>query len=208
MRSLATLIFIASLVLVACSDASKSQTKDMDKTISKTLDEFTNRTRYQNLDVSTLESIADEKVEQAIIDFVGSKIDDNYAREKEIVEQLSPGVRALYVSWWAEAEINNGGFNQYFWNSAGQFANLAPASFEFFDARAHAALMYEALLIRQAEAETMKTFKSKDSLEAFSESYKHTKLNPLDQRYYKLSENISALRVAKIRQHPELFVEK
>ena len=48
-------------------------------------------------------------MEQAIIDYVESKLDGHYDQEVEIVRGLSPGVRATYLTWVVEAEVNNGG---------------------------------------------------------------------------------------------------
>jgi len=65
--------------------------------------------------------------------------------------------------------------------------------------------MLEANRIRTIEAAEIERFKDKGTLEAFSDSYKVSKLGPLDDRFYNLDENLSALRIAKIRAEPELF---
>jgi hypothetical protein len=104
-----------------------------------------------------------------------------------------------------EAEVNNGGFNQYYFNTDGKFATEAVRAFEYFGASEHAALLREANLARAAEADELAKFKDKGTLEAFSESYEHSQLGPLDDRFYKLSENLSRLRIARIRQMPEHF---
>ena len=39
----------------------------------------------------------------------------------------------------------------------------------------------------------------------YEASYDVSKLGPLDERFYGLDENLSALRIAKIRASPELF---
>ena len=54
----------------------------------------------------------------------------------------------------------------------------------------------------------MKKYKDKGTIEAFSDSYEHSKLGPLDGRFYKLSENLSQLRIARIRATPEHFTGK
>jgi hypothetical protein len=40
-------------------------------------------------------------------------------------EALSEKEQAIYTMWWLEAEVNNGGFHQYFWNSAGDHTKVA-----------------------------------------------------------------------------------
>lgn len=200
--------FVLVTTIAACADRSNPIQTSMDAELSKSMQDFNNRTRYRVLDIPTIKAIPDEKVEQAVMDYVDYKIGGNYSQEQTIVDALSPGVRALYITWWLEAEVNNGGFNQYFWNSAGQFAGSAVKSLEFFGASEHAALMSEALLIRQAEAQTIARFKSAGTLEAFSDSYKHSKLRVVDDKFFKTNEKLSALRIAKIRAHPELFIGK
>jgi hypothetical protein len=147
--------------------------------------------------------MSDAEVEQAIIDYVIGKLDGHYDEEAEIVGDLPPGIRATYLTWIVEAEVNNGGFNQYYFNTDGRFASEAVDAFEYFGATQHASLMKEANAVRASEAEEMAQFKG--SLEAFSESYEHTKLGPLDDRFYGLTENLSQLRIARIRQMPEQF---
>lgn len=135
------------------------------------------------LDPTTLRSIPDAGVEQAIIDHVIAKLDGHEDREAQIVKSLPAGVRATWLTWIVEAEVNNGGFNQYYYNTDGRFASEAVAAFEYFGAKEHAALMREANAVRAAEA----------------------KLGPLDDKFYGLAEDLSQLRIARIRQAPEEF---
>jgi hypothetical protein len=157
------------------------------------------------LSPDTLRAISDADVEQAIVDYVIAKIDGHEEREAQIVRSLAPGVRAIWLTWIVEAEVNNGGFNQYYYNTDGEFASEAVAAFEYFGAKQHAALMREANSVRAAEAARMAKFKQQGTLQAFSESYEHSKLGPLDDRFYKLTENLSQLRIARIRSKPEEF---
>ena len=112
----------------------------------------------------------------------------------------------MYLTWVVEGEVNNGGFNQYYYNTDGQFASEAVEAFEYFGATQHAALMREANATRVAEAELMQKFKDEGTLQAFSESYKYSKLRPLDERFMKLTEDLSQLRIARVRQAPEQFI--
>lgn len=203
-RLFAALAVVA--VIAACADRSTSTQTTMDASLSKSLQDFNERVRYRVLDMPTLKSIPDDKLEQAVMDYVDSKIGGEYSRERDVVDALSPGVRALYITWWLEAEVNNGGFNPYFWNAAGQFSNLAPESFDFFGVSQHATLLREAIAVRAAEAQSISELKRQGTLEAFSASYKHTKLSALDEKFYRMKESMTLLRIAKICNHPELFL--
>lgn len=177
----------------------------MDENIAASLDAFANRRIYAQLDPPTLRSISDADVEQAIIDYVIAKLDGHYDQKAEIVAALSPGIRATYLTWIVEAEVNNGGFNQYYFNTDGQFASETVDAFQYFGATQHASLMEQANVVRASEAAEMAKFTEVGSLDAFSESYEHTKLGPLDDQFYGLTENLSELRIARIRQMPEQF---
>ena len=122
----------------------------------------------------------------------------------------SRGLRMVYSTALVEDEVNNGGFNQYFWNTDGESAQDALSGFGLIGASKHAAIMKEAIDIWRTEKTQMERFKSSNSLQDFSDSYKHTKLNPLDDRFYKLEseENLTALRAKYVRSRPQEFVGK
>jgi len=200
----APLILAIGLGLCACERSPQAQTA-MDPKIAKSLEDFRNRRIYRELSPSVLSGIADDNVEQAIADYAFQKLEGQSEREREVVAGFSPGVRALYVTWLVEAEVSNGGFNQYYWNSSGSYAGEAVEDFEFFGAKKHAELMRDANRIRSEEAATMKEYRRRGTLQDFSDTYTVTKLGPLDKRFYKIDENLSALRIAKIRSSPALF---
>jgi hypothetical protein len=159
----------------------------------------------RNVNPPNLAAIADDEVQFAILDYVHATMDGHYDQEAEFIATMPSGVRALYVISGVEDEVNNGGFNQYYWNSTGKFADQAVAAFEYFSAHQHAQLMQEANRIHAAEQAEIEKFKEQGTLQAFSDSYKVSKLGPLDERFYKLDENLSALVVAKIRADPASF---
>ena len=196
------------LLLVAAFALGCSQSSDpeytMDDSIRKSLDDFKNRTIYTTLDVDTLRNVPDEDLEQVIVDYVVQKLESGFD-EDTVLRSLSDGNRALWLTWIVEGEVNNGGFNQYYWNTDGKHSVEAVTSFEFFSASKHASLMREANATRKEEAATIREFEDKNTLEAFSDSYQASKLGPLDDKFYGLSEDLSALRIAKIRTDPELF---
>jgi Domain of unknown function (DUF4375) len=181
-------------------------TADDKADIQKSIEEFRNRTIYRQLNAEILAGIPDDKVEQAILDYVYLKIGHRYDNEKTIVAGLAPGFMIIYATWGVEAEVNNGGFNQYFWNPTGQFAAEAVEGFRAIGAPAHAALVSRAIEVERKEHDRLEALKARGTLQAFSESYEANPLNELDDEFYRLAEDISALRIAFIRAHPSLFV--
>lgn len=194
---------LIAVLAVGCSNTADPEDA-MDDSIQKALDDFKNREIYTTLDVNTLRTIPDDNLEQAIVDYVIHKLELG-SDEDVVLGSLSDGNRALWLTWIVEGEVNNGGFNQYYWNTDGKHSVEAVTSFEFFSASQHAALMREANAVRKEEAATIKEFEEENTLEAFSDSYSESKLGPLDDKFYALSEDLSALRISKIRAAPELF---
>jgi hypothetical protein len=158
------------------------------------------------LTLAQLESMPDEEIEYAVFDTLLAAIGDDYERETEIVSAWSPGQQMLYTTIILEGEVNNGGFNQYFWNTEGKFADQALAGFRLVEAEQYAGILQRAIAVQKQEAPEMQKYKDRDTLEAFSESYEHTKLNKLDDEFYDSTEDLSALRTKYIRAHLREFV--
>jgi hypothetical protein len=200
----AAVIAVTFLAIVAC-DRARPEDPPMDDRIKKSLDDFANRAIYRTLSPQILASIPDDKLEQAVFDYAVSKLEGHDEDEANIVNKFPPGVRALYVTWEVEAEVNNGGFHQYYWNAAGRYSKQAVEGFEFFGAVKHAALMREANTIRAKEIDALSKFRKEDTSEAFAKSSEASHLGPLDERFFTLDEKLSLLRVAKIRSMPAAF---
>jgi len=183
----------------------------MDEEIQRSIDEFENRKIYESLDPETLRSIPDDELEQAIVDYIWLKRRDLYVEDRDGYDEhaafatLAPGLPAFWHTWVVYNEVYNGGFNQYYWNSRDRYNADAVEAFEFFGAIQHADLMRRANAARAQEAEIIGKYQDKNTLEAFSESYEVSQLDELDREFYDLKEDLSALRIAKIREKPEWF---
>jgi hypothetical protein len=180
--------------------------EDWRRRLDEAMKRFQTRRIYTSFDIVALRAIPDDEIEQALFDYASRIVWDTKERRLENFHSMPIGIQALCSTWMVDAEVNNGGFNQYFWNSSGAFAEEAVDGFVFFGATELAALMREAIALAHSEANQRGRFKRENTLEAFSESYKHTKLGELDQRYYKLAENFGKLRINVIRERPEQFV--
>jgi len=180
--------------------------RKLDPEIEASMKAFDNRKRYPALTPEILKGIPDDDLEQALIDFVDCKIEANSEREREVFAALSPGFRAVYATWILESEVNNGGFNQFFWNSSGEYAGAAAAGFDLLGTKDYARLMRRAIAIRDRERARMRRFEARNTIDAFSESYKGNPLNALDEQFYKLGTDLSAARIKFVRAKPQMFV--
>ena len=186
----------AATLLCACHDSREPPV--VDKELAAQMEAFENRKRYAELTPAVLASIPDHEVERAVFDYVLEKIGKEHAHERELVAKLPIGAQALYITWMVDAEVRSGGFEQYYSNRSGEFADQAAEAFEFFSAHDHAALMREANSVRAMDAEKRRLDKNPDG-------HAESQLDPLDDRFHAMKEDLSALRIARIRAMPQFF---
>jgi hypothetical protein len=170
----------------------------------RSIEEFDRRTTYTSLDPDVIRSIDDSKLEQAIADFVIHKIGDRFGRYYEIVTSMPPSIQAIFATWILEAEVDNGGFNQYFWNISGELADEALAGLLSIGAPRHATALSGAMERVLAEGETWAIFRRRGTLEALADSYTHVKLKEFDQAFFAAGP-LSPARIRYIREHVDEF---
>ena len=179
----------------------------MDDDMDKFWEEFNNRQIYTELSVEILETIQDDKLEQAIVDYIFTKVTDEQTKFLDI-SNLSAGFQMLYSTWVLETQVNNGGFNQFFFNPSGQFAKMALQSLEYLGASDYYKVMRSAMDMQEREKEIpeLQVLYQKGTLQAFSETYKLSHLDECDEAFYKLGDRLGELRINYVRSHPEEFV--
>lgn len=111
----------------------------------------------------------------------------------------------VYSTWILEAEVNNGGFNQFFWNNSKQYAEDAKSGFKKIGDSAISKIVEEAIVVSKRDEEKVDALKKKGTWEAFSDSYEITGFDKLDSQFIENSERVSSLRIKFIRSHPEMF---
>lgn len=176
--------------------------------IEENIKEFNNFEKIDNLTEASMRAIPDEKIEYALINYILEQKLTDYEKEKEIISSLPDGLIMLYSTWIFEAEVNNGGFNQYFYNSSNQFVEEAYQGLLEVGAVKHAELIKRAVDIFNDELDMQLKMREIGTIEAFSESYELTKLNEIDSLFYSIDENLSELRVRYIRENTKKFIVK
>lgn len=174
--------------------------------VSSSVDNFNNRTIYNKLTAEILEKISDDELLQTVFDTI-SREDINSKNEFEYVLNLPKSKQAVYVIWCLESEVNNGGFNQYYSNSSGQFSKLTPEALRLIGATKFANLIEKANKVYESENEIINKHKD-GTLEGFSKSYENNPLNDFDSEFYNLyeQENLNDLQIKFIRDHKEDFL--
>lgn len=168
-----------------------------------------NREKFSSFDKEAFIQIPDEKIEQAIIDYIlDIVIKDDWKNEYLLIKSLSPGFQYVYSTWILENEVNNGGFNQYFYNSSGQFAEEAISGFQAFGADGMANILQGAIDTLFDEIDLYRKTKAAGSLEAFMDSYEESSLDIWDDKFYEYPNDLSKLRIEYIRNNMNEFIKK
>lgn len=190
-------IFVGVLAALACQSAGDKQA---------TPEQAGYDPKYRTLTPDLLAQEPDSSLEWAVMQHIAWRINGDYDHERDTVLALTPGLRMVYATWWVEAEVNNGGYNQYFFNSTGQFADEALAGFRLLGLAEYAALMERAIRAYNAVRPRLEEARRQGTADAFSSTYADNPLPPLDDEFYRL-EGLTAARVRYIRQHAAEFVQ-
>jgi hypothetical protein len=196
------------------STKTKITTTNIDhKQLENSIEAFKNKPIFTELTLQILDSVHDDNLEQTIIDNIFSKQDSIGSNDKNysIIKSLSKGRQAVFANWGLEAEVNNGGFNQYFYNfsTSGQYTEEATDGFVLIGANKHANLTQRALDLYMKNIKYFEKYKD-GTLKSFSKSYDNNPLDKLDKEFYALDsvEHISKLRIDYIRKHKNEFIDK
>src|SRR5687768_17181408 len=100
---------------------------EVQEQLDRMLEAHANRQRYDRFDQDVLASIPDHELEQALLDYLFDRLATFEQHQDRAFEGLSHQFRVFFCTWEVEAEVMNGGFNQYFWNSSSQNAERTPA---------------------------------------------------------------------------------
>jgi len=117
---------------------------------------------------------------------------------------LSRPERAFRSVWELEAEVNNGGFHQYFSNSSGRRAAEAPAALRAVGALHTAAIVEAALGAVGKGVAWGDDTRRQAAVEALSEAA-DASLDALDARFYAYPDDLTARLYSFVAEHRAEF---
>ncbi|WP_026308565.1 DMP19 family protein [Spirosoma spitsbergense] len=211
---IAGILFVLSLTLLSCSEQRKKRattttTDTMNAQMIESIENFKKRQIHSNLTAEIIDTTPDSMLLQTVFDQLSTKLPEDYQKEYQTVTNWTKPQQAIYIIWVLEAEVNNGGFNQFYFNSSGQFADLTVDALTRVGAKKFADLAASANEIYKANKEEIARHQD-GTMEGFSESYEDNPLNKLDDEFYDLSskENLQKRQIAYVRSHKEYFIDK
>lgn len=206
-------IIATILNLFGCSGQTKKKesglSKEMKEQLANSVEAFKNRPIYKELTELIIDTTADDNLLQVVFDNLSEKQPADYEKEFETVMSWNKSRQAIYMIWALEAEVNNGGYNQFYFNSSGQFYKHLPDALKLVGATKFADLTKRAN--ETFEKENPKITQHQDgTIEGFSKSYDNNPLNKFDDEFYELykMENLQQIQVNFIRNNKKEFIDK
>ncbi len=186
-----------------------SEVDTISKNIINSIEAFENRRIYKVLNTEIIDTTIDQNLIQTVFDNLVEKLPPDYEQEKQAVLKWTKPQQAIFIIWQLEAEVNNGGFNQFYYNSTGQYADLVPDALKLVGANKFAFLATEANKIYHENY--AKITKHQDgSAKGFSKSYEDNPLDKFDDKFYALykEEDLQQLQVDFIRKNKQYFIDR
>lgn len=120
------------------------------------------------------------------------------------IDRLTAPQRAYYVAWACNAEVENGGFAQYFVNTAGGSAWEAAAAFEAIGATAHAPIVRRAVALFGPAGPAADRDARHEQLAALTPA-QDAELVQLDAEYYGAADDVPTRLLLFAGRHPGDF---
>lgn len=203
--------FISAIVnFFGCSgqkdEGRSALSKEIQAQIASSIESFKNRPILEHLTEQIIDTTSDENLLHVVFDNLSLKQPKDYTKVYDTVLSWNKSRQAIYMIWLLEAEVNNGGYNQFYANSSGQFYKEMPGALTLVGAMKFADLTRRVNNIYESEND--KITKHQDgTLEGFSKSYEDNPLNKFDDEFYDLykSENLHQLQIDFIRKNKRDF---
>lgn len=117
-------------------------------------------------------------------------------------KNLTETEKIFYCVHWLESEVNNGGFNQYFFNSAGDYARETVNALIEIGAGYTAELLKQSFTVFEEKVPFSDRYKRQEQLFIIGEENENF-LNELDEKFYAYTDQISSLLVDYIKKHKD-----
>lgn len=191
-------------------DARKiSEREILNEKIFASIDDFKNRPIYNILTKEIIDNTSDDELMQVVFDNLSTKFPNDRKKQYSTVVEFSKGRQAFFVIWCLKGEVDNGGFNQFYFNSSKRYAPMAPGALIEIGATNFAELVDKANHIFVEQHEKITQYQD-GTLEGFSKSYEDNPLTPLDNEFYLLDKNneLEKMQIQYIRKNKSEFIDE
>ena len=163
-------------------------------------DKSDNSSEYRKLDLEKL--LSSDDLNSSIIEL------DNYIGELcsygDEMDKLTEEQKLFYFNQCLEREINNGGFNQYFFNSSGDFTHQTVQSLLTIGANKTANILQKAIDQFPAKNTPKDRTERQEILEQIEETATPI-WEELDQKFFTYEDDLNTLNIEFIRKNKDKF---
>jgi hypothetical protein len=124
--------------------------------------------------------------------------------EAEGVDVLLPAERVVYMAYFLDAEVHNGGFDQYFFNSQGDYSAETVEALEAVGAARSAGLLRRARSVFKPEAPSPNRNARWEQMDRMPKEIR-AQWQAMDAAYWAPGEDVMSLLCAYVRARPEAF---
>lgn len=164
---------------------------------------------FLELTEKKIDDTPDSLLVQLIFDNLYDKLDGQCFKKYETITNWNIYQKAIFFIWLFEAEIINGGFNQFYYNSSFTFYSDVPQALNLVGAYKFSDLAKEANYVFENEYQKIRQTQN-GTLVGFSNSYLNNPLSKFDDVFFELYnyENLDKLQVNFIRKYKSSFLDK
>ena len=216
-RMIRTLILIGFITTILNIFGCAGQpTGDDEKVSSETKEQITrssgsskNKPIHRKLTEQIIDNTSNDRLLQLIFENLLQRQSTDRTKQYETVMSWNKSRQAIYMIWGLEAEVNNGGYNQFYYNSTGQFYKHLPNALKLVGANRFSDLTQRANVTFEKENPRIRQHQD-GTIEGFSKSYDDNPLNKFDDEFFDLynKEDLQTIQVEFIRKHKIEFIDK
>lgn len=151
----------------------------------------------------TLDEILQLDDESKIVIEIGQLLWDKSHGDKNFESLNQREKNVLYIEMF-ESQVNNGGFDQYFFNSSGEYAHETVIALKEIKAPQMADILNRAINVFPKLPIPKDTEQRREYMDDISESISEI-WNSLDAEFYKYPENLAELSVEYVKFHKVEF---
>ncbi len=183
----------------------KRKAKDIESMIKKSVNDYSAcLERYKHLKNNELANIPDDNLENAVMSWMWNKFNKDWSNQYEVITSLPKPCQDVYSCRTVSDEIDNGGFNQLFYNSTGEFTEMAREGFVAIGSPKLSGIMDNAIRAYKDNKAVLDKYDD-GKLESFCESYSEEIFNKLDDEFYKEECELRKLIIEHIRKNADCF---
>lgn len=177
----------------------------LDAGIRNSIDDyFQKQEKFKSLKKGEITSLPDSDLRTAVMSWMWGKFDKDWTNQYEVIKALPKPCQNVYACCTVVDEINNGGLNQLFFNSTGQFAEMAQEGFRALCNENLCSIMRNAIEIYEKNKEKLEKYND-GTLESFSESYNENLFDELDDAFSDEEPGFDSLLEAYIRKNESFY---